>query len=153
MKVLATFDGSACAESILPQLRWLARLPGVEFLLFSAVAPIPSNASGLSAEQRLARSADYLRGIARSIVVGPRYTIDATIADDAASAIIERAMKTRPDIIVMATHGHTARVHLMFGDVAEQVVRAGVAPVLLVQPEAIKPGKRAATEVATGEVA
>jgi nucleotide-binding universal stress UspA family protein len=42
----------------------------------------------------------------------------------------------------MATHGHTGLMHVLFGDVAESVVRSGVAPVLLVHPQHIAQARR-----------
>jgi hypothetical protein len=46
-------------------------------------------------------------------------------------------MERQVDLIVMATHGRTGLVHVLCGDVAESVLRSGVAPVLLVHPQAI----------------
>ena len=53
-----------------------------------------------------------------------------------------RAMSSQPDLIVMATHGRTGLVHILFGDVAEEVVRSGVAPVLLVHPESVRSARQ-----------
>ncbi|MEX2246867.1 MAG: universal stress protein [Dehalococcoidia bacterium] len=86
-------------------------------------------------QRRLDETADYLRALAARLPAGPVYTIEPHVASAAAATIIERALVEQPDVIVMATHGHTGLTHLLFGDVAEQVVRSGVAPVLLVHPE------------------
>ena len=182
MKVLATFDGSPCAEAVLPQLRWLASVPDVEFVLLS-VADVPhatlreglsepvaggatlgvsqpavvardearyAETSQQARERRRDELRAYLHGLLSSLPVGPRYAVDACIADDAAAAIIERAMQLRPDVIAMATHGHSALVHVLFGDVAEQVVRAGVAPVLLVQPDRLRRARGTSVEATAG---
>jgi nucleotide-binding universal stress UspA family protein len=49
--------------------------------------------------------------------------------------IIERAREEQPDVIVMATHSRQGISHLLFGSTTEEVVRSGVAPVLVVHPK------------------
>jgi nucleotide-binding universal stress UspA family protein len=89
-------------------------------------------------DRELAERLDYLHTIEARLPAGPRYTCAAVAHDDPARAIIERALAECPDVIVMATHGHSGLVHILFGDVAEEVVRSGVAPVLLVHPESVR---------------
>jgi nucleotide-binding universal stress UspA family protein len=161
MKILATFDGSKCSEAIVPHLEWLARLDGAEFTFLSiarqprdaahvrtasqpVVAESPGTGStplgipgaapagGETIERTLADRGDYLADIVSRMPRGRSYSVEVTVADDAAAAIIRYAMEHSPDIIVMGTHGEAGMVHRVFGDVAEQVVRSGVAPVLLV---------------------
>jgi len=176
MKIMATFDGSAFSESILPQLAWMAVLPEAQFLLFSVAAepsgqprhpaaPPPQSVAAIRgshpvavepAEPQYAETKDqavarrqaeleqYLRGVTRRLPVGPRYAVEACISDDPAGAIIACAVKERPDVIVMATHGRSGLTHVVFGGVAEEVVRAGVAPVLLVHPDEVRQARRAA---------
>src|SRR5262245_47536417 len=50
----------------------------------------------------------------------------------AARRIVERAAETRPDLIVMGTHGRSGLGHLLIGSVAERVVRTAKVPVLTV---------------------
>jgi len=93
---------------------------------------------GQAIERELADRTDYLHGLEKQLPAGPKY-ICATVAhDDPARAIIDRALADQPDVIVMSTHGHSGLVHILFGDVAEEVVRSGVAPVLLVHPDSVK---------------
>jgi nucleotide-binding universal stress UspA family protein len=175
MKIMATFDGSEFAESILPQLGWMAVLPEAQFVLFSVASepsgqprrtsmppprvvsamqgaqpvtvapaePVYAESKDQAVARRQAELEQYLRGVARRLPVGPRYTVDACISDDPVAAIIECAVKERPDVIVMATHGRTGLTHVVFGGVAEEVVRAGVAPVLLVHPDQVRQARRA----------
>ena len=157
MKILATFDGSKCSEAIVPQLEWLARLDGAEFTFLSiahqpfdaahvrtASQPVAAESAGSGStpvaaaagretiERMLADRGDYLADIVSRMPRGRNYSVEVMVADDAAAAIIRYAMEHSPDIIVMGTHGEAGMVHRVFGDVAEQVVRSGVAPVLLV---------------------
>jgi len=51
----------------------------------------------------------------------------------AADEILDAAEKHRIDLITIATHGHTGLRHLVFGSVAEKVVRMATIPVLTVR--------------------
>jgi nucleotide-binding universal stress UspA family protein len=166
MKILATLDGSVLSESIIPEVKTLCALPGVEIVLLR-VGDIPHGktratpgrpATGVSAglgggaivlestppeyaeskEQAVERTKaelyDYLKGVAAKFPAGVPCRIETQLDDDPRSAIVRFAIGEQPDLIVMATHGHTGLVHLLFGDVAEGVVRSAVAPVLLVHP-------------------
>lgn len=145
MKILATFDGSKCAEAALSSLEMMARVPDTEVTLFSVARTTVAASEGsrgdergAASDQSLADRADYLRELAGRLPAGPRYTVETVAAESAAPAIIQYALKHQPDVIVMATHGETGIVRRIFGDVAEEVVRSGVAPVLLVHPEAVR---------------
>lgn len=55
----------------------------------------------------------------------------------AAKLIVDDAAKWKADLIVMGTHGRSGFDHLVFGSVAEGVMRSATAPVLLIR----SPGK------------
>ncbi|MEX2247966.1 MAG: universal stress protein [Dehalococcoidia bacterium] len=155
MKILAAFDGSKCSEAIVPQLEWMARLSDAQFTFLSivrrpcgtaleepsqtAIASAAATATlagdrGEAVEPAQAERSVYLQDMVSRMPRGPKYSVEVTVGDDVAAAIIRYSMRHKPDIIVMGTHGETGMVHRLFGDVAEQVVRSGVAPVLLVHP-------------------
>ncbi|HEY8172414.1 MAG TPA: universal stress protein, partial [Dehalococcoidia bacterium] len=98
-------------------------------------APTLIEDRGQAVERVLTERSDYLKNIVSRMPQGPKYHVVAAIGDDVAAAIIRHAMEHAPDVIVMGTHGETHMIHRLFGDTAEAVVRAGVAPVLLVHPE------------------
>jgi len=56
----------------------------------------------------------------------------------AANEIVAYAKDNKPDVIVIATHGRTGLSHLLFGSVAERVIRTAACPVLSVRPEGAK---------------
>ena len=56
--------------------------------------------------------------------------------NDVARSIAEHVGELGPDLIVMCTHGRGGLRGLMFGSIAQQVVRLGTTPVLLVPPVA-----------------
>ncbi|MCE2945930.1 MAG: universal stress protein [bacterium] len=55
----------------------------------------------------------------------------------AAKLIVDDATKWKADLIVMGTHGRSGFDHLVFGSVAEGVMRTATVPVLLIR----SPGK------------
>jgi nucleotide-binding universal stress UspA family protein len=171
MKILATFDGSAFSEAILPQLQILCALPDVELILMRVdemphgqtrreprrpvIGVTPANAGGpymvvnapapeyaenkeQAVERELTELRRYLESLAKRLPAGVRFKVHAVLGESPADAIIKFAMAESPDMIVMATHGHTGLVHVLFGDVAENVVKSGVAPVLLVHPDEVR---------------
>ena len=97
---------------------------------------------GQAIDRALAERSDYLRDLVLSMPPGPTYHVEVSMADHVAAAIIQYAMKDRSDVIVMGTHGETGMIHRLFGDIAEEVVRSGVAPVLLVHPDAARAAAR-----------
>jgi nucleotide-binding universal stress UspA family protein len=60
------------------------------------------------------------------------------IGPDLAKRILAAAKATDPEVIMMATHGHSALAQVIFGSVAGRVVGSGVKPVLLVRPKELK---------------
>ncbi|MGD9890365.1 MAG: universal stress protein [Dehalococcoidia bacterium] len=102
--------------------------------------PLPSDImppvieSRVQAMSRLEASLlDYLVSSSHALN-GVRVETHVKFADDAAEAIVERARQSKPDLIAMATHGRTGLSHLLAGSVCEQVIRSGVAPVLVLRP-------------------
>jgi nucleotide-binding universal stress UspA family protein len=54
----------------------------------------------------------------------------------AAEEIIEQAREYGADLIVMGTHGRVGLDRILFGSVAEKVVKSSLVPVLTVRPDA-----------------
>ncbi len=52
--------------------------------------------------------------------------------------ILSAARDVNADLIMMATHGHSALAQVVFGSVASRVVGSGVRPVLLVRPRELR---------------
>lgn len=53
--------------------------------------------------------------------------------EEAAEGILQVAEEIGVDVIVIATHGRTGWRHLVFGSVAERVIREASCPVLVIQ--------------------
>ena len=87
-------------------------------------------------ERRISETEDYLSELAHRLPEGTSCHIEAHVSDNAAQEIIDRAREEQVDVIVMATHSRGPLAQVLFGSTTEQVVRSGVAPVLLVHPTA-----------------
>lgn len=111
----------------------MAAMPKAHVTLLSIVSGMHD---GKAIEPTLAERREYLEEIVSRMPDGPVYAVEVLIENDVAAGLVRYAMKHEPDVIVMATHGENRMIHRLFGDTAEQVVRSGVAPVLLVQSEA-----------------
>ena len=86
-------------------------------------------------ERRISEMEDYLTRLAHQLPAGISCHVEAHVADNVAQVIVDRAREEQADVIVMATHSRSGIVHVFFGSTADQVVRSGVAPVLLVHPK------------------
>jgi nucleotide-binding universal stress UspA family protein len=64
----------------------------------------------------------------------PRVCVEHRVAEgDPATEIVQAAVETRCDVIVMGTHGRTGLGRLLLGSVAEQVLRRAPCPVVTVK--------------------
>ena len=71
-----------------------------------------------------------------SIPISCQVDLVVVMDSDAAKAIIGDAKQNPVDLIALATHGRSGLNQLVQGSVAAAVVRSGVAPTLLVRPQA-----------------
>ena len=141
-RVLVPLDGSPLAETALPAaMALLGEGPGATLILVRAAqAPtrmpwanaIEAQVDAVGEAKRyLSRIADGLRGHARehavttSVWYGP-----------AAQAIVDAAAMRGAQLIVMSTHGRSGLRRVVFGSVAESVLRTTTTPVLLVPASA-----------------
>lgn len=99
--------------------------PYADFGLASLPLPEYESQVRQEVERRLALvSAKQATGVAVSGLVG---------RGDAAAEIARIATAEKVDLIVLATHGWTGWRHLVFGSVAEQILREAPCPVLSVR--------------------
>ncbi len=140
--VLVPLDGSSFAEQALPCAMRLGQGLPAELVLFRAVSTPPDawqvlGGAGLwpkaGGEDLVTRANDYLQGVVLSLQESNpnvRYVVQH---GSAARAIVDYAAKMDMEQIVMATHGYSGLGRWTKGSVAERVVQAARAPVLLVR--------------------
>lgn len=156
MNILLTLDGSEFAESAIPAAQRLARTPGTEVHVLAVAEPSHAEAlagrppGGIAAElggdgvatldapELLPMDVEfilehYLEAVARQFpncVVKPVLRVGPHPAEQIAAYAEANGI----DLIVMATHGRSGIGQFLHGSIAGRVLRAGVAPVVLVRP-------------------
>lgn len=139
-RVLVPLDGSQLAESILPFAEKVAG-PEAELVLLRVVEPLSAgevmaSAGVVTPDALLARELDakhYLAGVELRLKSQGLRVERRLQVGHAAEEILAVARAARVDLIAMTTHGRSGLGRLLFGSVAEAVLRASPVPVLMVR--------------------
>jgi nucleotide-binding universal stress UspA family protein len=135
-KILVALDGSSLAESALSTAIEMARVGEVTVILFRATGlddMIGTDPRGVEADG-VREATEYLGRVAeRLTAAGVRKVVRSVWHGPAAAAIIEAARLMRVDLIVMTTHGRSGIGRLIWGSVAESVLRGAPASILLLR--------------------
>jgi len=95
-----------------------------------------AESKGQAIQRVEAEGRDFLAGVAHQLrEKGIEVDEQVVMGEEPAAAIIAFARRADVDIIAMATHGRSGLREVVQGSVAAEVVRSGVAPVLLVRPK------------------
>ena len=126
------------AEVSLPAAVSLARTLGAAVTLFHVIERgAPQDIHGERHLTSPDEARDYLDEVsARAFPadISVERHVHSSEVNDVARSIAEHVGELGPDLIVMCTHGRGGLRGLMFGRIAQQVVRLGKTPVLLVPP-------------------
>ena len=148
-RILVPLDGSELAEGVLPHAADLAKglqaevvfiqvvnvlspIQPMEPISGPAVMPLLSLPEDVEAERKAAE--DYLSRVVTDWRAMGINACCEVVLDAPASSIVGYARSHQVDLIAMSTHGRSGLSRLVFGSVAEQVVREAGIPVLLVKP-------------------
>ena len=145
-RVLVALDGSPSSEAVLSFLLDIAGPLDMNVLLLRVLEPIPPMAiEGTThftvddVEMRRHDAGEYLAPLAARLRA---QGVDATCAVRSgrpAEQILDAARESHADLIAMATHGRTGVGRLLFGSVAEEVLRHASVPVFMIrQPDAVQ---------------
>jgi nucleotide-binding universal stress UspA family protein len=140
-RILVPLDGSPSAESILPFAETLARSFEAEILLVRVIEPVDAAAALATGDvdeaerlrgcQMAARQ--YLDACAERLAAAG-HAVRARVALGApAPEIVAITEAEKADVIAMTTHGRVGMRRLVYGSVAEAVVRAATVPVLILR--------------------
>jgi nucleotide-binding universal stress UspA family protein len=134
--VLAPLDGSALAEVVVPILGRLGvALAGTVVLLHVLEREAPATVHGDRHLRDAASAHAYLTSVVvRLATAGVAATAHVHEAPegDVARSIVQHTEELGGELIVLARHGSGGLRGLLFGRIAQQVVRRGRQPVLLV---------------------
>lgn len=144
-RILVPLDESELSVRVLPYATEIARLDDAELVLFRAVPPIipldhATAGHGIvidetdfeyreeAAKTELARIANGLRDQGFEVDTRVVRHVQADVA------IADAVRQTGAELIAMATRGHGGVARFLLGSVADQVLRAAPAPLLVVRP-------------------
>jgi nucleotide-binding universal stress UspA family protein len=139
-RVLIPLDGSRLAEGILPFVLQIAAPLDLEVVLVRVEQPIaPQAIEGTThftvddIAARLNKAREYLAPVAADLRrQGVQVTTDARYGDPV-TEIVAAARESGAGIIAMTTHGRSGFTRLLFGSVAEAVLRQATVPVLMMR--------------------
>ena len=155
-RILVPLDGSELAEGVLPYAVEIARKFDSELVLMQAVTPfarlLAETAPGTPetsptavevsadiARQRLEgeikQAQNYLDSIKTKLQNDGVNTRTHVVEGAAGAAIIDYAREVNASLIAMSTHGRSGLGRLVFGSVADEVLRNSHVPVLVVRPQ------------------
>jgi len=149
-RVLVPLDGSKTAEAIVPFVLEIAGPLDLEVVLVRVVVPIPpSVVEGIrdvaveDVEARQAEAETYLSGVAAELRDRGVRVRTVVRRGDPVTEIASAARELEADLIAMTTHGRGGLGRLLFGSVAEAVLRTAELPVLMMRQTAAQVAQRA----------
>jgi nucleotide-binding universal stress UspA family protein len=136
-RLLVPLDGSRLAESVLPVVERLALTFGASVLLLHVLERrAPEEVHGERHLQALDEAEAYLRDAAARLEargIHVEWHAHEVPEGDVTGSIVGHVREEQADLIVMCTHGSGGVRDLLFGSIAQQVLKRGTAPVLLVR--------------------
>jgi nucleotide-binding universal stress UspA family protein len=136
-RILVPLDGSELAEAaIAGAVERAASRSATLMLVRAAEARTLPGTDMIGAQIEAVQEAEgYLAAVKAKLEKQGVQKIEANVwYGPAATAIIEAAQMYKPDLIVMSTHGRSGLGRLIFGSVAETVLRGTTVPILLIRP-------------------
>jgi nucleotide-binding universal stress UspA family protein len=144
-KILVCLDGSKLAEQILPYAAEQAARFGSSLVLFQVVSlaslPTPTGIESVPVAvpndqlaEAEAAAKDYLEGHAFPLREKGLRVQCVTLIGHPAESIVSYAEENRFDLVALATHGRSGLKRLVFGSVADHVIRKSGLPILLIKP-------------------
>jgi nucleotide-binding universal stress UspA family protein len=136
--ILLPLDGSPLAEAGLPAAVSLAQKLNAAVTLLHVIEQNAPEA--IHNERHLTRPEEaesYLKDLAaKAFPAGVKagWHVHSSQVRDVAASIIAHASEFAPDLIIMCAHGQSGIRDFLFGRVAQQVVKNGSTPLLLLQP-------------------
>ncbi|MGQ0600197.1 MAG: universal stress protein [Anaerolineales bacterium] len=140
-KILVPLDGSEAAEEALVPAFSLARHPGRQITLLRIAPPEvsglnlmggPSSARARDEFNQPAEAAAYLARVQERWAHNGVPIETQVLSGAPAELIVTVAQQARVDLIVMSTHGRSGLSRLVYGSVAEAVLRGARTPLLLI---------------------
>jgi nucleotide-binding universal stress UspA family protein len=152
-RAIVPLDGSMVAEGIIPFILEIAGPLDMEVVLLRVVVPIPPSViEGAryveveDPEKRRLEAEEYLAPIAVELRAKAVRVRTMVRRGEPAQEILAGAREADADLVAMTTHGRSGLGRLLFGSVAEAVLRQSEVPVFLMRQTEAQVAARAAWE-------
>ena len=137
-RVLVALDGSTAGEAVLRFLMEMAGPLDMTVLLLHVLEPMPAQVTDSTVvfddvEARRHEAEEYLAPISAALRSQGVDTAWAIRRGRPATEILASARESGANLIAMATHGRTGLGRLLFGSVAEAVLRHAPVPVFMIR--------------------
>ena len=137
-RILIPLDGSSMAEEAIAQASGIKPSDGSTIILIRAASVRSMPGLDVVAAQVAAvrEAEEYLAAVKERLERDGTKTVETHVwYGIAAAAIVEAAEFHKADLIVMTTHGRSGLPRVIFGSVAESVLRSTTIPILLVRSD------------------
>jgi nucleotide-binding universal stress UspA family protein len=139
-RALVPLDGSTTAEGVIPFILQIAGPLGLDVMLLRVVIPAPPAAAIEvgpvvleNTDKLFAQAEAYLVPFATELRANSIRVTTHVRRGEPAQEILACVRDSKADLIIMTTHGRTGFSRLLFGSVAEAVLRHADVPVLLMR--------------------
>jgi nucleotide-binding universal stress UspA family protein len=141
-RILVPLDGSNLAEQVLPFACYLAERLQATLVLFHVVEKESPNAiHGQRHLREVTEAREYLDQVAgqfSSAKVSIFQDVHEVQEVGVAQTIRDHAEELHTDLIVLCAHGRGGLRDMIFGSIAQQVIRQGTIPVLFLRPNTVR---------------
>jgi nucleotide-binding universal stress UspA family protein len=137
-RILVPLDGSPMAEAVLPLVVAVAKCSSACITLLHIIEERPPRS--IHGEPHLAaivQARDYLEKLAARLLPEAKVELHVHEAEehDVALSVAAHAEELNVDMIVLCTHGRSGPRRVVWGSIAQQVLRRAKVPVFLVRPD------------------
>lgn len=147
--VMVSLDGSVHSEAALPYGKEIARAFDAELVLVRVaettqlygmlgsepMAPASADTFNEIGQRLVQEAQDYLAAVAEPLRKEGVNVRTETLEGFAADQLLALEREMPIDLIVMATHGRSGLGRLVFGSVAERILKVGTTPVMMIKPK------------------
>jgi len=139
-KIIVPLDGSELSESVLDHVITIATSCQVPEVVLIRVREPLDNSVRVALDAEIASELDqayhdeadnYLKSIAKLLEQKDIAVKTEVLAGNPAKEIIEYSSNNDVDLIIMSTHGRSGVSRIVFGSVADKVIRQTEVPILL----------------------
>ncbi len=147
--VVVSLDGSVHSEAALPYGKEIAQAFDAELVLVRVaettqlygmlgsepMAPASADTFNEIGQRLVEEAQEYLAGVAETLRKDGVKVRTETLEGFAADQLLALEREMSVDLIVMATHGRSGLGRLVFGSVAERILKVGTTPVMMIKPK------------------